>query len=494
MQTYISVAARAVAVPKTNHTTRRLARFASLLALVGYSVGAHAQKVTWVASTEAEHWKVTENVRSAKVAGAATPLQIFADQPLQTMEGFGGCFNEAGWEVLQTLPAAKRGEILNELFAKRNSAYTWCRLPVASNDYSLSYYSYNDVAEDFGMRNFNIDRDRYILIPYIKAARQIAPDLQLWASPWSPPAWMKVNNHYSMGSQGNDQWATDMAKGRNIDNNATAFRMENRYLDAYALYLSKFVQAYAKEGLTIARLHVQNEIVYQPQWQSCTWRPEDLGYFIGSYLGPKFKAEQVGAEIWLGTVNTSNPAYIPTVLGNKKAAEYIKGIGMQWDAKQTIEAIHRDYPALPITQTESECGNGANDWKAAEYTWSLLRRYVGNGASSYMYWNMVLDETGRSTWGWVQNALITVNKTTGQVRYNPEFYLMKHLSHYVRPGARRLATSEGSHLAFRNADGSTVLLLVNTDGAAKTFTITLGAQQTTVTVQAKSFNTLRWPG
>jgi len=201
----------------------------------------------------------------------------------------------------------------------------------------------------------------------------------------------------------------------------------------------------------------------------------------------------VGAEIWLGTVNTADPNYVRTILHNPKAAGYIKGLGLQWDAKQTVAQLHQEFSSYPLTQTESECGNGANDWPAAEYTWSLIRRYVGNGATSYMYWNLVLDETGRSTWGWVQNALISVNRATGQVKYNPEYYLMKHLSHYVLPGATRLATSEGNQLAFRNADGSTVLLLVNTESTDKTLALKLGAAQTTVVVPAKSFNTFCWP-
>lgn len=467
-------------------------RVAGVTALLLSCLISQGQQISWVSSTNTDRWKVTDNVHSAKGAVAAATVQVFPDQPLQVIEGFGGCFNELGWEALLTLPAARRTAVLQQLFAKDQAAFTWGRLPVAANDYSLSYYSYNDVAEDFGMRNFNIDRDRYILIPYIKAARQIAPDLQLWASPWSPPAWMKVNNHYSMGNQGTDQYASDMPRGKNIDNNATAFRMENRYLDAYALYLSKFVQAYAKEGLPIARLHVQNEIVYQPQWPSCTWRPDDLAYFIGSHLGPRFEKDHVGTDIWLGTVNTSNPQYIPTVLANKKAAGYLKGVGLQWDAKETVAGLHQQLPTLPLMQTESECGNGANDWPAAEYTWSLIRRYLGNGVGCYMYWNLVLDETGRSSWGWVQNALVTINKSTGQITYNPEYYLMKHLGRYVRPGAHRLATSEGNQLAFVNVDGSTVLLLTNTDNAPKTLTLALGAKQTTVTVQAHSFNTFRW--
>ena len=453
-----------------------------------------AQKVTWISSTEVAPWRTAGSLRLEKATSQTTQLTIYPDRLQQRMDGFGGCFNELGWEALLTLPAAEREKILQQLFGKQQAAFTWGRLPVAANDYSLSYYSYNDVAGDVAMRNFNIDRDRYILIPYIKEARRIAPDLQLWASPWSPPAWMKVNNHYSMGGQGRDQYATDMRAGRNIGNNATAFRMEVDYLDAYALYLSKFVQAYAKEGLPITRLCPQNEIVYQPQWPACTWRPDDMAYFIGKHLGPKLKADQVSTEIWLGTVNTADPNYTRTVLGNAEAAAYIKGLGYQWDAKQAVETLHKEYPSYPIMQTESECGNGENNWKAAEYTWSLLNRYVGNGAGTYMYWNLVLDETGRSSWGWVQNALISVNKATHRVSYHPEFYLLKHLSHFVQPGSHRLGTSGGAdHLAFANPDGSLVLVLVNTEAAPRALAVAVGAKQLAVTLPSHSFNTFCWP-
>lgn len=91
-------------------------------------------------------------------------------------------------------------------------------------------------------------------------------------------------------------------------------------------------------------------------------------------------------------------------------AKYIKGIGFQWDAKKAIGIIHKEYPNYSLMQTESECGNGQNNWNSAEYTWSLIRQYIGNGANSYMYWNMILDDSGKSTWGWSQNMIISVNQ------------------------------------------------------------------------------------
>lgn len=460
--------------------------------MLSFAMGASAQKVNWVYSTNYLKWQMVSLAASNKQP-EKTDIKIYTDKKLQSIDGFGGCFNEIGWEALLALPEVQRKKILNDLFSKEGANFNLCRVPIGSNDYSLSYFSYDDVPEDFSMRNFNIDRDRYILIPYIQAAKEIAPGLKIWGSPWSPPVWMKVNNHYSMSRGGKDEWASEMTPGKKISNNATAFKMEDRYLEAYALYFSKYVQAYQKEGIDISRVCVQNEIVYQPWWPSCTWRPEDLAFFIGKFLGPRFKSDKLSSEIWLGTINGSNPDYIRRVLNDQDAASCIKGIGMQWDAKRAIGTISKEFPSYRLMQTESECGNGENNWASAEYTWSLINHYLNNGANSYIYWNMVLDHTGRSTWGWVQNMLISVNKDTKQVVYNPEYYLMKHLSHFVRPGAYRLSTSGGKdHLAFVNPDGTIVLLLVNLDNQEKTTVVDLGGKTFTVPLKAKSFNTFYW--
>ncbi|HET7734009.1 MAG TPA: glycoside hydrolase family 30 beta sandwich domain-containing protein [Paludibacter sp.] len=457
-------------------------------------VGAEAQKVQWTSSTEQEKWIQQKglNFQSSKPAGQVD-ITINPTEKLQQIDGFGGCFNEIGWEALLSITPAEREKILKELFTPAGANFSICRMPVAANDYSLSYYSYNDVPEDFTMGNFNIDRDRYILIPYIKEALKIRPDLKLWASPWSPPAWMKVNNHYALhGGKINGQ-SNGVTPEKEILNNSTAFRMEASYLKAYALYLSKFIQAYRKEGINLSALCVQNEIVYSPHWSSCTWRAEDLSYFIRSALGPQFKKDSLATQIWLGTVNGPDPNYMRTVLNDKETSKYISGVGVQWDAKHAIPVITKEYPQYRYMQTESECGNGEKNWKSAEYTWSLINHYLNSGVNSYMYWNMVLDPSGKSTWDWVQNMLISVDKNTKAVVYYPEYYIMKHLSHFVLPGAYRLKTSGGKdHLAFINPDGTTVLVLVNTGDADKRFNVSVADKTLDVNVKAKSFNTLCW--
>ena len=128
---------------------------------------------------------------------------------------------------------------------------------------------------------------------------------------------------------------------------------------------------------------------------------------------------------------------------------------MQWAGKQALTAIHETYPQLAIYGSEQECGDGANDWRYCNYCWNLMKSYLKGGASGYMYWNLALDAGGVSHWGWPQNSLITVDPAQATFRYNPEFYLLKHASHFVLTGAQRLDT-DGTFddlLAFRNRDG-----------------------------------------
>jgi glucosylceramidase len=451
-----------------------------------------AQQVEWTYSTPEKQWQKGDKITWEKKLATEADI-VVTDEKLQQIEGFGGCFNEMGWDALTALPEQERNDVLNKLFSPSEAHFTLNRMPMGASDYALSFYSFNDVAEDFQMINFNIDRDRYILLPYIKAAKKINPDLKVWASPWSPPAWMKTNNHYagSFDEKGRDY--NGLASEQANSPQSTGFKMLKGYLEAYALYFSRFIKAYEREGIRIEAVHVQNEPCSNQKFPSCKWRAEDLSYFIGEYLGPRFETEGIETEIFFGTINTSNADYFRTALNDEKAMKYIRGLGFQWSGKDAIPVIHRENPQLRLWQTESECGNGLNDWQYAEYTWSLINRYLSNGASVYTYWNMVLDHTGLSTWGWRQNALVSIEKATGKVTCNPEYYLMKHLSGFVQPGAYRLQTNENDdHLAFVNPDGKIVVVIVNRDEKEKNISIAYSNQSININMKAKSFHTIRF--
>lgn len=405
----------------------------------------------------------------------------------QTIDGFGAVFNELGWDALQLVAEEEKVKILREFYTEDGFNFTLCRMPIGANDYARDWYSLNDTPGDFAMEHFNVERDLTTLIPYIKEALAIRPDMKIWGSPWCPPAWMKVNNHYAcQPAEVNDLPLSGAGR-----ENLTQFIMEQEYLDAYALYFAKYIETYRNHGIDIYSVHVQNEPNSCQNFPSCIWTAADLNTFIGKHLGPLFEARGLDTEIWLGTIERPSVEKVDTVLMDPYSSRYVKGVGFQWAGKECIPGVHAKYPAMKLMQTESECGNGSNDWPAAEYTWSLIKHYMENGANAYMYWNSILDETGKSMWGWKQNSLISVDSNTGAVVRNPEFYLMKHLSHFVKPGAKRFVTPEGYDfgLIFENPDGRVVGLLVNSTDKDRTINCELDGSVYPFELTAHSINT-----
>ncbi len=472
---------------KRNFLTATLAAVATLTAVASF-----AQKPQLIYTTESERWVDAKKGIKVVTSGNAD-ITIDTDKTLQTIEGIGGTFNEKGWDVLQVLPKADVDKIMKDLFSAEGCAFTMGRISVGANDYSLSYYSCCDVKEDFGMRDFNIDRDRYITIPYIKAAQAINPDLKIWASPWSPPAWMKINEHYSTrgGDWNGRENGNRMPEGADLLNNCTGFNMQERYLKAYALYFSKFAQAYKAEGVPLFAIMPQNEIAYSPNWPSCTWRPEDMAYFIGKFMGPQFEADGVDTEIWLGTVNWGNPAYCETVLSSSDAGKYIKGIGFQWGGERALPHLYKSHPELKYMQTENKCGESENNWSSVVRSWGSILHYMNHGSSSYMYWNMILDQTGGSAWGWPQNSMIVIDRESKNIKYTDEFYLFKHLSHFVQPGSQLLVSAvDDNYIAFKMADGRTTVMIYNPENTAQTKSVKIGGVMVEAQLQPMSINSI----
>ncbi|MCG1037427.1 glycoside hydrolase family 30 protein [Polaribacter sargassicola] len=446
-----------------------------------------------ISSTTSKKWDETSKKIKNNTETNIPDITVYTDSLLQKVDGIGGAFNELGWDALSVLPKEESKKVFNELFSEKGANFSMCRIPIGASDYALSYYSSNDVPEDFEMRDFNIDRDKYILIPYLKEALKVKPNLQIWASPWSPPAWMKVNEHYAMrsGDFENAKKGNKMNPEAEILNNATAFKMQERYLKAYALYFSKFVQAYKNAGVSLFAIMPQNEIAFQPNWPSCTWRPEDMAYFINDFLGPQFVKDGLETEIWLGTVNSGNPNYVKTILEYKSTAQYISGAGFQWGGAKSIPTVHKTFPDLKLMQTENKCGEHENDWTSVERSWKDIVHYFKNGSGSYMYWNMILDETGKSAWGWPQNSMVVIDKTTKKVTYTDEFYLFKHLSHFIQPGDYFLKSSEGkNHIAFKLKDGRVIVMLYNAKETSDTVSVKVDDKNVSIELTAKSINTL----
>lgn len=387
--------------------------------------------------------------------------------------GFGGCFNELGWRALSHLDPQSRDLTLRALFAADSLALSYNRLPMGANDYATSWYSHAEVAGDFEMEHFSIARDHQALIPFIRAAAGInGGEMTLFASPWCPPIWLKYPQAYNFGH----------------------LIWDNDHRRAYALYFVKFIQAYQALGLPIQAVHVQNEPDSDQKFPSCLWTGQKLADFIRDDLAPAFAAHGIDSEIWLGTIERGsfNDWLAPTLL-DPAARAAISGMGFQWAGKYAVQRARQAAPELPIIQTENECGDGENTWDYAHYVFDLMQHYLSNGASAYVYWNMVLESTGRSTWGWRQNSLFSVNPQTGQLHENPEYWLMRHVAGAVRPGdavVQTLGRWGAQALGFRKKDGQVVIAVQNPRPDTQRVRIDLGDRLVAVDLAPKSFATL----
>ncbi len=297
---------------------------------------------------------------------------------------------------------------------------------------------------------------------------------------------MKTNKHYA-----NKPGDHNDLKEENSVKSGDQFIQKDEYLKAYALYLAKFSQKYKKLGININAIQFQNEPYTYNQWPNCSWSAKGMTNFVGNYLGPKFAQEKVKSEIWFGTINNANKAIFDTILTDVKAKKYIKGVGFQYEGKDVVAHIYETYPNLKRMETESPCGDGDFSWKDAEKTFKTIKFYIDKGVNSYMCWNMVLDNVGESTWGWKQNALVAIDKTSKKAIYTPEFYVFKHFSSYVNPGSVKI-TSEGTFknaISFINSEGKVVIVSANTNNSPFEITIKVNAKYFEVTLPANSFNT-----
>ena len=437
------------------------------------------EKATWIQSTPERQWE------ERNVSAAAGGINLALDGGRrQKVDGFGCCFSELGHRALAGADANEKREALRRLFAKDEMGFSYCRVPIGANDFAKSWYSLNEAEGDYAMEHFTIERDKGCLIPYIKEARSLGGEFTLFASPWSPPTWMKFPPVYNYGT----------------------LIWEPKNLEAYALYFQKFVETYAAEGIRVDQIHVQNEPMADQKFPSCLWTGAQMRDFIRDYLGPRFERERVPAEIWLGTINTPFEAFgldedwrignygrfALTALTDEKARRYIKGVAYQWGGKHAVQQTHMAFPELKMIQSECECGDGKNAWSYAEYIFYLMWSYFTNGVRAFVYWNLALEDGVRSTWGWAQNSLVSV-KQSGEVVYNPDYYVLRHFARYIRPGATLLGLRgalAGNALAFKNADGTLALLVHNPLHDACSATFDCGGKLCSFEMPPHSFHTV----
>jgi glucosylceramidase len=439
------------------------------------------EEPTLVTSANGAFWKVGAVTEVTDGTAEITVTESMG----QTWSGFGGTFNEKGWEALSALSEADRAAAIKLLFDKNDGAnFVYGRIPIGASDYASNRYTLNETAGDTTMTNFSIARDKEKLIPYIKAAQGVRSDIKFWGSPWTPPTWMKDNNAFDKGNMKNDA--------------AT--------LEAFALYLSKFVEEYGKEGIPIMAIHPQNEPGYVQDYPSCAWTGSQFANFIKTHLGPMFEERAITAQIFVGTMSNSSvdTGILNAVVADSAAHAFVKGYGLQWGLLDSYAQANMN-KSLQIWQTEHKCGNypwesgtdqsrAPNDFAYGVESWGLLRDWIKKGVNAYSAWNMVLDTVGRSldtVRPWAQNALLAVDVGAKKLNITPTYYVFRHLSQYVDPGAKLVTAMGGDTLAFKNPDGSTVAVMYNS-GGAKTSIISIGGKKLSFPMPANGWATVNW--
>ncbi|WP_305790123.1 glycoside hydrolase family 30 protein [Symbioplanes lichenis] len=401
----------------------------------------------------------------------------------QSMDGFGASLTDSAASVLHRLTPAARDKAMRSLFDPRAGiGVSFLRQPIGSSDFTAtaSHYTYDDVPAgqtDFALRHFSIARDERQILPLLRQARRLNPRITVMGTPWSPPAWMKT---------------TDSLLGGHLKDDPKIY-------DAYARYLVKYVQAYARAGVPIDYLTVQNE----PQNRHDggypgTALPVAQAAKVITALGPLLRKASPRTKIlgydhnWSthpGDVGTTPPGEDPETdypyrLLASPAGKWLAGTAYHCYSgdPSAQSALHAAFPDKGIWFTECSGSHGADDtptqffndtlrWHARTLTIGTTREW----AKSLVTWNLALDSTGGPHLGGCGTCtgLVTV-QPDGSVTRNAEYFTIGHLSKFVRPGAVRIASSSTDSVAFRNPDGSTALVVNNPGDTPRPFAVAVG--------------------
>ena len=382
----------------------------------------------------------------------------------QTIVGIGGALTDASAETFYKLPADKQKEILTAYFdPEKGIGYSLCRTHINSCDFSSSSYAYTETADDTLLADFSIEKDKKFRIPFIKEAMKTSGNqITFFASPWSPPAWMKSNNNMLRGG-----------------------KLLPQYYQAWANYYIRFIKEYKNEGIPIWGLTVQNEPMATQTWESCIYTATDERDFVKNFLGPAISKSEFSDTKLIIWDHNRGVMYqrAQTILDDKDAAKYVWGTGFHWyvgDHFENVKRVKEAWPDKNLLFTEG-CNypfnmDSLNEWHWGETYGKSMVNDLNNGANGWVDWNVLLDETGGPNH--VNNfcmAPIIGDTRNGQLHYMNAFYYLGHFSKFIRPGAKRIISSTNSDdfltTAFINPDGTIAVVVLNLTSKDKDFQV-----------------------
>ncbi len=374
-------------------------------------------------------------------------INIYPSVEFQKILGFGGAFTEASGYCLKQVNENIRNNILQDYFSKEGLGYSFCRTPIGSTDFSLKSFSY---LKNEKIENFSIDKDKEYIIPMIKEALKINPNITLLASPWSPPAFMKNTKIAVLGG-----------------------KLSPKYYSLYSNYLCKYIEEYKKEHIDIKYITVQNEPNAVQLWESCLFSPEEEFLFATEYLYSSLKRNNLHTQIicWDHNKEKLFSRSLNTIGKDKYNA--ISGMAMHWysgDYFEELALTHLKFPNALLIHTEG-CTGFSNFRENDEIQNGEIYGHdiigdLNNGINAFIDWNMILDNKGGPNHKKNYcNAPIMLNKDNSNYIKNLTFYYIGHFSRYIHPGATRIGFSKFTDAlevtAFKNIDSSTVVVIMN---------------------------------
>lgn len=379
-------------------------------------------------------------------------VNIYPEVRYQKMRGFGGAFTEAAAHNYARMSSGRKQEIQEAYFSEKGLNYNLGRLHMNSCDFALGNYTYIEEGDD-KLESFDISHDTEEIIPFInEAQKNAANQMEFLMSPWSPPAFMKTNNDMNHGGS-----------------------LKKEYYKAWADYYVKFIQEYAKQGIKIGYLTVQNEPEAVQTWDSCVYSADDESDFVRDYLGPAFeKAGLLDVKIFVWDHNKEEGyARMKAVIADPDTRKYVSGAAMHWytgDHFEAIELILKQYPEMEVFFTEgcveySRFADSGEIDKAEMYAHDILGN-LNAGISASFDWNLLLDEKGGPNHvGNFCAAPIMCDSKNDTFEKRLSYYYIGHFSRYIKPGAVRIGYSRYTDkievTAFCNPDGQRVAVLLN---------------------------------
>jgi glucosylceramidase len=449
-----------------------------------------------------------------KDSDSGSVIVLNPEKKFQTITGFGGAFTESSAFLLNKLGKEKRDRIIEAYFGESGAAYSLTRTHMNSCDFSLGQYSYAPVEDDKELEHFSIQEDKDDLIPFIKDAMAASKEgFKIFASPWTASPWMKDNNEWVGG------------------------KLLPKYYDTWALFFSKYADAYKSEGIDIWGFTVENEPLGNGNnWESMHYSPDEMTNFVQNYLGPKLEADGKGdLKIFGYDQNREHlKEWVDSQFKNEETSKYFDGTAIHWYAStyevfpEELQYAHNKAPNKFLIQSEACVDAETPVWKddawywkkeATDWGWTWapekdkhlhpkyapVNRYardiigcLNNWVDGWVDWNMVLDKEGGPNWfkNWCI-APVIVDPDMDEVYFTPLYYTMAHFSKYIRPGAEVIGVEKTDEdlmvTASQNLDGSIAIVIFNEGNEAKNFTLKLNEKVKNISISGQAIQTILIP-